>query len=137
MGVHYAACCNPIPGDTVLGFILEGKGLMIHLRNCEELKKIKINDSKVLNVSWEKIDTKKLEFAAWINVTIRNKIGSLGILSSVIGESMSNIRNLKIVSRNNDFYIIDLEIDVKDTNHLSKIIGSLRASDIIEDVLRS
>ena len=36
--VHYANCCNPIPGDSVIAFISHGKGLMIHLDNCEEIK---------------------------------------------------------------------------------------------------
>ncbi len=137
MSVHYASCCNPIPGDSVLAFILEGKGLVIHLESCDELKKIKIKKSKILSVSWEKINTKKTEFVAKINVIIKNKIGSLGVLSSIIGKSLSNIRNLKIIDRNIDFYKINLEIDVKDIDHLSKVFVSLRASEFVENVTRT
>ena len=137
MSIHYANCCNPIPGDSVMAYISEGKGLIIHLESCEELKKIKVNKSKVFNVSWEKVNTKKSEFVAKINVIIKNKIGSLGVLSSIIGKSLSNIRNLKIVDRNMDFYKIDLEIDVRDIDHLSKVIVSLRASEFIENVTRT
>ena len=137
MSVHYASCCNPIPGDSVLAFILEGKGLVIHLESCDELKKIKIKKSKILSVSWDKINTKKTEFVAKINVIIKNKIGSLGVLSSIIGKSLSNIRNLKIIDRNIDFYKINLEIDVKDIDHLSKVFVSLRASEFVENVTRT
>ena len=137
MSIHYANCCNPIPRDAVTAYISEGKGLIIHLESCEELKKIKINKSKIINVSWENINTKKSEFVAKINVIIKNKIGSLGVLSSIIGKSMSNIRNLKIINRNSDFYKINLEIDVKDIDHLSKVLVSLRASEIIENVIRT
>ena len=69
-------------------------------------------------------------------MVIKNKIGSLGELSSIIGKSMSNIRNLKITERNNDFFKLNVEIDVKDVDHLSKVIVSLRTSDVIANVSR-
>ena len=79
---------------------------------------------------------KKSSFVAKINVTIKNKIGALGVLSSIVGRSMSNIRNLKITGRNSDFFKINLEIDVKDLNHLRKVIVSLRTSDFVDNVSR-
>ena len=136
MSIHYAKCCLPIPGDDVLAFITEGKGLMIHHDTCEDLKKIKVNKSKILKVSWDRISSKKDDFIAKINVSIKNKIGSLGNLSSIIGKSKSNIRNLKITDRTNDFFSINLEIDVLNKDHLNKILGSLRTSEYIEAVTR-
>ena len=136
MSIHYAKCCLPIPGDDVLAFIIEGKGLMIHHDTCDDLKKIKVNKSKILRVSWDRISSKKDDFIAKINVSIKNKIGSLGNLSSIIGKSKSNIRNLKITNRTNDFFSINLEIDVLNKDHLNKILGSLRTSEYIEAVTR-
>jgi len=99
MSVHYASCCNPIPGDSVMAYISEGKGLVIHVDTCEEIKKLKISNSKIISVRWENFKHKKKNFVAKINVIIKNKIGSLGSLSSIIGRSMSNIRNLKITDK--------------------------------------
>ena len=89
---------------------------MIHVDTCEEMKKMKISKSKIISVRWENFKHKKKDFVAKINVIIKNKIGSLGSLSSIIGRSMSNIRNLKITDRNNDFFKLDVEIDVTDLN---------------------
>ena len=136
MSLHYASCCNPIPGDNVLAYISQGKGLIVHIDSCEELKKIKINKSKIINVRWKDLKTNKDEFVAKINVVIKNEIGSLGSLSSIIGKSMSNIRNLNISERNSDFYKIDIEIDVKDLDHLSNVLVSLRTSEFVENVSR-
>ena len=136
MSVHYANCCNPIPGDSVIAFISHGKGLMIHLDNCEEIKSMKISKSKMINVRWENFDHKRKSFVAKINVIIKNKIGSLGSLSSIIGKSMSNIRNLKITDRTNDFFKLDVEIDVKNLEHFNKVLVSLRTSEFIENVSR-
>ena len=136
MSVHYASCCNPIPGDSVMAYISEGKGLVIHVDTCEEIKKLKISNSKIINVRWENFKHKKKNFVAKINVIIKNKIGSLGSLSSIIGRSMSNIRNLKITDRNKDFFKIDVEIDVKDLDHFNKVLVSLRTSEFVENVSR-
>ena len=136
MSVHYANCCNPIPGDSVIAFISHGKGLMIHLDNCEEIKSMKISNSKMINVRWEDFEHKRKNFVAKMNVIIKNKIGSLGSLSSIIGKSMSNIRNLKITDRNNDFFKLDVEIDVKNLEHFNKVLVSLRTSEFIENVSR-
>ena len=136
MGVHYAHCCNPIPGDSVLAYISQGKGLIIHMDTCKEFRKINVNKSKIINVRWKDFVKGKDEFVAKINVVIKNEIGSLGSLSSIIGKSMSNIRNLSITERNSDFFKIEIEIDVIDLDHLSKVIVSLRTSDFIENVTR-
>ena len=136
MSIHFANCCNPIPGDDAVAFIMEGKGLLIHQFSCEELKKSESDSIEKIKVSWENLLYKKNEFVGKINVTIKNKIGSLGVLSSIIAKSLSNIRNLKITERNNDFYKINIDIDVKNKNHLSKVIVSLRASEFIDSVSR-
>lgn len=136
MSIHFANCCNPIPGDDVLAFILEGKGLVLHLRVCDNLQKEKGQNSRIINISWDNMIYKKKKFVAKINVIIQNKIGALGFLSSIIAKSLSNIRNLKITDRNHDFFKINIDIDVRDKDHLTKVIVSLRTSDFIEDVSR-
>ena len=136
MSVHYANCCNPIFGDSVVSYISEGKGLIVHQESCEELRKIEIEKSKIINATWEKISPRRRSFIARINVIIKNKIGTLGVLSSLLGNSKSNIRNLNISERNVDFFKINLEIDVKDVEHLSKVIASLRSSEFIVNVSR-
>ena len=123
-------------GDPVLAYISQGKGLIIHMDTCKEFRKINVNKSKIINVRWKDFVKGKDEFVAKINVVIKNEIGSLGSLSSIIGKSMSNIRNLSITERNSDFFKIEIEIDVIDLDHLSKVIVSLRTSDFIENVTR-
>ena len=136
MSIHFANCCNPIPGDIAVASLIEGKGLVVHLNSCEELKKGRIQKSKVMDVSWDKLIYKKNEFVAKINVVIKNKIGALGVLSSIIAKSLSNIRNLKITERNSDFFKLNIDIDVKNIDHLKKVIASLRTSDFVESVSR-
>lgn len=135
MTIHYANCCHPIPGDDVLAFISSGKGLMVHLKLCEVIKSKK-NKLNLVPVSWEKIDHNAPNFITSLDVTINNKVGSLGQLTSILGDNKSNIRNLKITERTNDFFKLNIEIDVLNLEHLNKIIVSLRTSSLIQNVIR-
>ena len=136
MSIHYARCCLPIPGDDVVAFTTPGKGLMVHLKVCEELNSKKNSKINFVNVSWDHNEFNQTSFICGLNVEINNEVGSLGELTSVLAESKSNIRNLKITERNIDFFILNIEIDVMNLEHLNKIIVSLRASKYIEHVKR-
>ena len=136
MSIHYARCCLPIPGDDVVAFTTPGKGLMVHLKVCEELNTKKNSKINFVNVSWDHNEFNQTSFICGLNVEINNEVGSLGELTSVLAESKSNIRNLKITERNIDFFILNIEIDVMNLEHLNKIIVSLRASKYIEHVKR-
>ena len=136
MSIHYANCCHPIPGDDVVAFTMPGKGLMVHLKVCEELNTKKNSKINFVNVSWDLNEFNQTSFICELNVEIKNEVGSLGELTSVLAGSKSNIRNLKITERNIDFFILNIEIDVMNLEHLNKIIVSLRASKYIEHVKR-
>lgn len=136
MSIHYANCCHPIPGDDVVAFTMPGKGLMVHLKVCEELNAKKNSKINFVNVSWDLNEFNQTSFICELNVEIKNEVGSLGELTSVLAGSKSNIRNLKITERNIDFFILNIEIDVMNLEHLNKIIVSLRASKYIEHVKR-
>ncbi len=136
MSIHYANCCHPILGDKVVGLILSGKGLIVHLKDCDEIKKKIKSKSDFVSVSWEKEDTNLAKFISSLDVVLNNEVGSLGELSTIIGKNKSNIRNLKITKRTKYFFSLNIEIDVSNLDHLKKIIVSLRTSKYVEDVKR-
>ncbi len=135
MTIHYANCCHPIPGDDVVAYISSGKGLMVHIENCDVLKSPK-KKYDFVNVSWDKNLNNSSNFISSLNVVLINKIGSLGNLTSILSDNKSNIRNLKITERTNDFFKLNIDIDVSGLEHLNKIIVSLRTSTLIQNVTR-
>ena len=133
MSIHLSECCKPIPGDLVRGIIVSGKGLIVHQADCQEIKR---TNSNLINISWEKINIKNSSFVSKIEVTIKNKIGALGQLSTNIGKTNSNIRNLRITERTDIFFKINVEIDVQSVDHLKSILASLRTSSNTIDIKR-
>ena len=108
---------------------------MVHIKNCDSLKSTK-KKYDFVNVSWDKNLNNPSNFISSLNVVLNNKIGSLGNLTSILSDNKSNIRNLKITERTNDFFKLNIDIDVSGLEHLNKIIVSLRTSTLIQNVTR-
>lgn len=137
MAVHYAGCCHPLPGDRIVGIVTTGKGVTIHTIDCETLESFSDTPERWIDVGWDSGGEAAEEHVGRINVIIANEAGSLGTLSTVIGKNGGNITNLKITSRNTDFFEMLIDIDVKDVKHLTNIIAALRATPVINSVDRA
>ncbi|EWY40181.1 GTP pyrophosphokinase [Skermanella stibiiresistens SB22] len=137
MAVHYAGCCHPLPGDRIVGIVTTGKGVTIHTIDCETLESFTETPERWIDVGWDSGGDAAEDHVGRITVIIANEAGSLGTLSTVIGKNGGNITNLKITSRNTDFFEMLIDIDVKDVKHLTNIIAALRATPVINSVDRA
>lgn len=137
MAVHYARCCHPLPGDRIVGIVTTGKGVTIHTIDCETLETFADTPERWLDVSWgEGIEGSEAHVAR-LNITINNKAGALGALSTVIAKSGGNITNLKITNRSLDFWDMLVDVYVNDTRHLNNVIAALRATPEVASVDRA
>lgn len=137
MAVHYAGCCHPLPGDRIVGIITTGKGVTIHTIDCDTLEGLTNEPERWIDVSWEADAGKTESHVSRIHLIVLNVPGSLGDLSNVIARNNGNISNLKIISRQTDFFDMIVDIEVKDVKHLSEIIAALRATPAINSVERA
>ncbi|KAA0684017.1 bifunctional (p)ppGpp synthetase/guanosine-3',5'-bis(diphosphate) 3'-pyrophosphohydrolase [Roseomonas genomospecies 6] len=137
MAVHYARCCHPLPGDRIVGIVTTGKGVTIHTIDCETLESFHESPERWIDVAWDIGPDSPEEHVGRISLVVNNEPGSLGTLSTVIGKNGGNITNLKITSRNTDFFELLIDIDVKDAKHLTNIMAALRATPAINAVERA
>jgi GTP pyrophosphokinase len=136
LAVHMSECCHPLPGDRIVGVLTVGKGVDIHTIDCEALKDISGDTDRWLDLIWDSDRIGDFQLGR-INLVVLNEPGSLGALSMVIAENRGNISNLKIVNRSNDFFEMDLDIEVTSVRHITNIIAALRASPAINSVERA
>jgi guanosine-3',5'-bis(diphosphate) 3'-pyrophosphohydrolase len=138
MAIHYAKCCHPVPGDRIIGLVTTGKGVSIHTSDCPNLKPFMEGSmDRLLPLSWDAQSSGDFgQYVARIRVILENKPGILGSLCNIIGQNQSNINNLKITERQNDFYAIMLDLDVRNQDHLQSILAALRSQSTIHDVMR-
>ncbi len=137
MAVHYARCCHPLPGDRIVGIVTTGKGVTIHTIDCETLESFSDSPERWIDVAWDIGPNRPEDHVGRIAVAIANEPGSLGSLTTVIGKNGGNITNLKITNRNQDYFELLVDIDVKDAKHLTNIMAALRATPAISSVDRA
>lgn len=137
MAIHYAGCCNPIPGDLIVGVINTGTGVTIHNQSCHNLKNIFLTPQRIIDVCWkeENKNSEKL-YASRVRVVVENKSGSLADVSSIIARKQVNITNIKITNRNIDYFELMIDVEVRNVEHLEEIISALRISRKIIEVER-
>jgi len=134
--VHLSECCHPLPGDRIVGILTPGKGVDIHAIDCDALVDLSDEPERWLDLVWD-ADKVGDFMLGRVNLVVLNEPGSLGALSTVIAQNEGNISNLKIVKRSNDFFEMDLDIEVTGVKHLTNIIAALRASPAINSVERA
>ena len=137
MAVHYANCCHPLPGDKILGILTPGKGVTVHIRDCETLESFADTPERWMEIAWELGPEQPESLVGRINLIVSNERGALGTLTTVIAQNFGNIHNLKFTSRSADFFEMVVDIEVEDTKHLNDIIAALRAMREISSVSRA
>ncbi|MGB0894280.1 MAG: bifunctional GTP diphosphokinase/guanosine-3',5'-bis pyrophosphate 3'-pyrophosphohydrolase [Parashewanella sp.] len=131
MLVTYANCCRPIPGDAVVAHVSPGKGLVVHMENCANIRGYQSEPEKYIPVEWD--NAEGAEFQANLRIEIVNHQGALAKITSIVSAENSNIHNLSTEERDGRVYMINIRISVNDRIHLANVMRRIR---VLAEVLR-
>jgi RelA/SpoT family (p)ppGpp synthetase len=134
MVVHFANCCHPINGDTIIGHITPGKGLVIHMHDCNNVSHLHTHPEQWVPVEWSSQDCQELPTK--IRVDVANKRGVLATIATSISELESNIDNVTVDDQDGKVNIITLTIRVSDRKHLALIIRTIRKLKTVKTIRR-
>ncbi len=137
MAVHYARCCHPLPGDSIVGIVTTGKGVTIHTTDCETLESFTRSPERWIDVGWSGEQDRADPLVGRLNLVLINQPNSFAAVSTAIGKNNGNIFNMKITNRTPDFFDILIDVEVKDVSHLTTIIAALRAIPSVNSVERT
>ncbi len=138
MAYHFAGCCHPVPGDEIVGIVATGKGVTIHARDCQTLEGFAATPERFIDVGWnEEVLGKGATHVARISVIAENEPSALADVTNALAKHEGAIANLKIANRQQDFIEILLDVEVRDTLHLSKVIAGLRGVRRVKSVERA
>lgn len=130
-----ARCCNPILGEEILGYISSGKGIVVHNKECKNLKALMVNKERIVEVEWAK-DAEKQVQAAKIMVITENRTGMLAGITSAIADMKTSIRDARARVSKDGKGLIEVTIEVFDKNHLDRVISSIKKVSGVIDVER-
>ncbi|MDT8385205.1 MAG: bifunctional GTP diphosphokinase/guanosine-3',5'-bis pyrophosphate 3'-pyrophosphohydrolase [Gammaproteobacteria bacterium] len=133
--VTFAKCCHPIPGDPILGFVSAGRGIVIHLRGCKNIREFQNNPERWVDLQWE--ENVEGTYPVEIRVDTQNQRGVLATVAAVISDLEANIENVSIDERDGRFSSLLFTISVRDRVHLANIIRRVRAIDSVVRIARS
>jgi GTP pyrophosphokinase len=119
--VRYAGCCNPLPGDKVVGFITRGRGVTIHTSNCQNA--MDDDPHRRVEVEWD--STKEYIYPVRICVYSEDKKGLLAEISNSISSNEANIKNARVNTTDDKKAVGTFEVEIRDLNHLKKVIKGL------------
>lgn len=135
MAINFSACCHPIPGDKIIGVITSGKGLAVHTTDCE-IAVFDRNPEHITDLSWELYLNSETRFVVRLKLVIINKIGSLTEAFSAFSSKQSNLINFKVTNRNESFWEMFIDFEVRDRAHLDEILVTLNTLPSITQVER-
>ncbi len=131
MAFHLANCCHPVPGDRIVGLRHAGKGVEVHAIDCLTLASGV--DADWLDLSWGERTTGAI---GRIRVVLYNRPGTLAEAAGIFAGNRANIASLESSSRDELFSTYEVDLEVTDLAHLTRIVSALRASDAVAEAER-
>lgn len=126
MVVRFAECCQPIPGDNIVGIFQPGHGILVHASDCQVLNQGRVPPEQFVSMRWD--ETVKGEF--WVDVTVEvaNERGMMGQLATAIAEAESNIGNVIVDPQDGRHNEVTFSISVSGRTHLARVMRRLRTN---------
>lgn len=130
-----ATCCQPLPGERIVGITSRGKGVVVHAIDCETLSEFEDEPERWIDLHWHS-GTHPAAYVTTLDLTIGNDAGVLGRICTLIGEKKANISDLVFVDRKPDFYRLHIHVELRDKEHLHSLLLTLEAESDVASVER-
>ena len=130
-----ARCCQPVPGERIVGIIYRGRGVMVHSIDCPALEEFEDQTERWVDLHWHAGRHAPVHTVS-LDLTIANDAGVLGRICTLIGEQKANISDLQFVDRKPDFYRLFVDVDLRDLEHLHLVMTALEAETDVAQIAR-
>lgn len=136
MLTRLAKCCNPIPGDDIVGYVTKGRGVTVHRRDCQNaIRDIENAQTRMLNIRWNNQDTPS-SFDVEVQIVCFDRVGLFGDISRVFEDEKSSVLSLNARKAKDHNAIMDVTFEVNTKEQMRKIIRKLKAVRDVHDVFR-
>ena len=133
--VKFSRCCNPVPGDEIIGYITKGRGVSIHRRDCTNINDLLSEEERIIDVEWYEKD-KTENYSVDIEILSNDRTGLLADIVKEITTRKINIMGVNTKTNKDRIATIDITIEVKDIQELNTIVKAIRKVDSVYEVNR-
>ena len=133
--VDFSRCCCPIPGDSIVGVLHRGHGIIIHMSKCIKIKKLLLYPEQCVPLNWA--DDVVGEFMVPIELEVENRRGILATLALAVSDQRGNVEDISVTDRGGRYYQVRFVLLVKSRLHLADIIRALRQLPEVQKIVRA
>ncbi|PYE84259.1 GTP pyrophosphokinase [Pseudoroseicyclus aestuarii] len=130
-----APCCQPVPGERIVGITFRGQGVVVHSIDCPGLAHYEDETERWLDLRWHE-GTHAAVNLVTLDLTITNDAGVLGRICTLIAEQSANISDLHFVDRKPDFYRLLIDVELRGIGHLHRVSNALEAESQVSAISR-
>ena len=137
VAVQLPACCHPIPGDAIIGYIRRGHGLMVHTTDCPTARRLRGREpERWIDVQWEDpMDASRL-FDVRLDISLRNERGVLAKVAVEVSEAGGNVSHVAMDDEAEEITLLHFTLQVSDRQHLARLIRNLRRLPQVVKIVR-
>jgi GTP pyrophosphokinase len=132
--IKFSRCCNPVPGDKIVGYITRGRGVSIHRTDCPNVISNLYDRERLIEVKWEGFQ--ETSYPVEIEASAYDRPGVLSDIINIIGDMKTTIDAVNARASKNGVAVIDLVLEINDKQHLETVMQKLRKVHGIYDVRR-
>lgn len=133
--VRISRCCNPVPGDDIIGYITRGRGVSVHRRDCSNVTDTIDGDNRLIDVSW--FSGNNVAYKADITVMANDRTALLMEITNVIGEAKIPLKAINARTTKEQIAIMNLTLEITNTEQLEKIIKKIKKVEGVFEVTRN
>ena len=132
--VKLSKCCNPLPGDEIVGYITKGRGVSVHRKDCVNVKDLLTEENRMIDVKW--YEEAKENYNVNIEVLANDRGGLLIDVLNAIKETKAKLMGVSTKTTKDRIAIMDINIEVENIEELNKVIRTIRKVDSVYEVRR-
>ena len=132
--IRYSKCCNPVPGDKIIGYITRGRGVSIHRQDCINIAAMHQDENeraRLIDVSWE--NTKDTAYLSRLKIVCSDRDGLVLEVANLVSETKVSLKSINARSTKDSIAIVEITVEVSNTDQLNLLIKKIKKlKDIIE-----
>jgi len=134
--VRLSRCCNPVPGDKIMGYITRGRGVSVHRSDCINVINSETED-RLIDVNWAKSEIRTNSYKANITIMANDRTALLMEVTNIIGESKIPLKAINARTTKEHIAIMNLTLEINDADQLDKIIRKINNLESVFEVTRN
>ena len=124
--IRISHCCNPVPGDEIIGYITKGRGISVHRADCPNVQVPEENEARLIEVDWEYTGSDSIDYETELMVEGYNRSGLLNESLHVVNSMTNNLKNVNGKVDNNKIASITLKLSIQNIGQLDNIVDKIK-----------